>query len=74
MCAFWASDGARWTQDLYSFTKNVPTSSFRWLALLAPLMINARSSDYKRAREGGEAHKSLVVEEVELRATEWSHN
>jgi hypothetical protein len=44
------------------------------LSLLAPLLIKARSRGYKRAREGGEAPKYLVVNEVELRATEWSPN
>jgi hypothetical protein len=37
-------------------------------------MIKARSRGYKRAREGGEAPKSLIVVEVELRAIEWSPN
>jgi hypothetical protein len=40
----------------------------------ARLMIKARSRGYKRAREGGEAPKSLIVVEVELRAIEWSPN
>jgi hypothetical protein len=56
------------------FGQNIPTSSLRWLALLAPLLINARSRSYKWARKGGEAPKSLVVQEVELRAIEWSPN
>jgi hypothetical protein len=37
-------------------------------------MINARSRGYKWTSEGGETPKSLVVEEVELRAIEWSPN
>jgi hypothetical protein len=37
-----------------------PTSSHWWLVLLVPLMIKVRSSGYKRAREGGEALKSLI--------------
>jgi hypothetical protein len=35
---------------------------------------NACSRGYKREREGGEAPKSLVVEQVALRAAEWSLN
>jgi hypothetical protein len=50
----------RGAQDLYWFEQNVPTSSHRWLALPAPLMIKTRSSGYKRTREGGEAPKSLI--------------
>jgi hypothetical protein len=34
-------------------------------------MIKARSRGYKLAREGGEAPKSLIVVEVELRVAEW---
>jgi hypothetical protein len=37
-----------------------PTSSHRWLVLPTPLIIKARSRGYKRAREGGEALKSLI--------------
>jgi hypothetical protein len=37
-------------------------------------MIKTRSRGYKRAKEGGEALKSLIVVEVELRVTEWSPN
>jgi hypothetical protein len=37
-------------------------------------MIKARSRGYKRARVGGEAPKSLIVVEMELRVTEWSPN
>jgi hypothetical protein len=37
-------------------------------------MIKARSRGYKRAREGGEAPKSLIMVEVELRVTDWSPN
>jgi hypothetical protein len=39
-------------------------------------LINARIRGYKRERERerGEAPKYLVVEEVELRAIEWSPN
>jgi hypothetical protein len=37
-------------------------------------MIKARSSGYKRAREGGETLKSLIVVDVELRVTEWIPN
>jgi hypothetical protein len=48
--------------------QNVPTSSLRRLTLPEPLLINACSRGYKWAREGGEAPKSLIVEEVELRA------
>jgi hypothetical protein len=33
--------------------------------------IKARSKSYKRATEGGEAPKSLIVVEVELRVTRW---
>jgi hypothetical protein len=62
----------RWTQDLYWFGQNVPTFSHRWLAVPAPLMIKARSRGYKRTREGGEAPKSLIMVEVELRVIEWS--
>jgi hypothetical protein len=58
---------ARWAQDLYWFRQNVPTSSLWRLALPPPLLINACIRGYKRAREGGEAPMSLVVEEVELR-------
>jgi hypothetical protein len=65
---------AWWAQDLYWLEQNVPTSSLRRLTLLAPLLINARSRGYKWARDGGEAPKSLVVEVVALRATEWSSN
>jgi hypothetical protein len=50
----------RWTQNLYWFGQKVPTFSHRRLALPAPLMIKARSRGYKRAREGGEAPKSLI--------------
>jgi hypothetical protein len=35
---------------------------------------HAYSRGYKRAREGGEAPKFLVVEEVVLRAIEWNTN
>jgi hypothetical protein len=42
---------ARWAQALYSFGKNVPTSSHRWPALLTPLMIKTRSKGYKRAKD-----------------------
>jgi hypothetical protein len=35
-------------------------------------MIKAQSRGYKRAREGEEAPKSLIVVEVELRVTLWS--
>ena len=56
----------RWAQDLYWFGQNVPTSSPRWLALLTPLLINARIRGYKWTRERGEAPKYLMVEEVEL--------
>jgi hypothetical protein len=63
---------AWWAQDLYWFGQNVPTSSHRRLALRGPLMIKARSRGYKLAREGGEAPKSLIVMEAELRVTEWS--
>jgi hypothetical protein len=59
-------------QDLYWFEKNVPTYSHRWLALPTPLMTKARIRGYKRAREGGEAPKSLIVVEVELRSIRWS--
>jgi hypothetical protein len=62
---------AQWAQDLYWLGKNVPTSNLWWLVLSAPLLINAHSRGYKRAREGGEAPKSLVVDEVELRDIEW---
>jgi hypothetical protein len=51
---------ARWTQDLYWFRQNVPTSSHWWLALPTPWMIKAHSRGYKRAREGGEAPKALI--------------
>jgi hypothetical protein len=50
---------------------NVPTSSHWWLTLPAPLMIKTRSRGYKRER-GGEAPKSLIEVEVELRVIEWS--
>jgi hypothetical protein len=63
---------ARWAQDLYWFGHNVPTSSHRWLALPAPLMIKARSKGYKRAREEGEATKSLIKVELEVKVKEWS--
>jgi hypothetical protein len=63
---------ARWAQDLYWFRQNVPTSNHQRLALPAPLMVKTRSRGYKWAREGGEDTKSLIVVEVELRATEWS--
>jgi hypothetical protein len=46
-------------QDLYWFDQNVPASSHRRIALPAPLPINTRRRDYKQAREGGEAPKSL---------------
>jgi hypothetical protein len=42
------------------------------VGISTPLMINARSRSYKRVRVGGKAPKPLVVEVVELRATEWS--
>jgi hypothetical protein len=62
---------AWWAQDLYCFGQNVPTSSHQRLVLSGPLMIKARSRGYKLAREGGEAPKSLIVVEVELRVAEW---
>jgi hypothetical protein len=38
-------------------------------------MIKAHSRGYKWERErGGEALKSLIMVEVELRVTEWSHS
>jgi hypothetical protein len=61
----------RWTQDIYWFGSNVPTSIHRRLTLLAPLMIKARSRCYKRARQGGEAPKSLIVVKV---VTQWSYS
>jgi hypothetical protein len=33
------------------------------------LLIKARNRGYKQTREGGEAHKSLIVVEVELSIT-----
>jgi hypothetical protein len=42
---FWTC--ARWTQGLYWFGQNVPTSSVRRLALLAPLLLKTRSRGYK---------------------------
>jgi hypothetical protein len=65
---------ARWAQDLYWFRQNVPTSSHRRLALPSPLMIKAHSRGYKRAREGREAPKSLIMVEVELSITNWIPN
>jgi hypothetical protein len=44
---------------------NVPTSSFRWLALPAPLLLDARSRVYKwvtRGREREEELPSLLCE------------
>jgi hypothetical protein len=35
-------------------------------------LIKTRSRGYKRAREVGEAPKTLIGVEVELRATDWS--
>jgi hypothetical protein len=64
----------QWAQDLYWFGQNVPTSSLWLLALSTPLLINACSRGYKQVRDGEEAPKSLVVEEVELRTKEWSPN
>jgi hypothetical protein len=40
---------------------NIPIYSHRLLALPVSLMINTRSRAYKRAREGAEAPKSLIV-------------
>jgi hypothetical protein len=66
---------ARWKQDLYWFEQNITISSLRQLALLTLLLINARSRGISgREREREEAPKSLVVEEVKLRAIEWSPN
>jgi hypothetical protein len=48
-----------WAQGLYWFGQNVPTSIQWGLALPTPLLIKTRSRGYKRAREGGEAPKSL---------------
>jgi hypothetical protein len=56
--------GSRWrtwrVQDLYRFVQNVPTSSHRRLVLPLPLTIKVRSRGYKQARDGGEAHTSLI--------------
>jgi hypothetical protein len=61
---------ARWTQDLYWFGQNVPTSSHKRLTLPTPLMIKARSRGYKRAREReGTLPCLLFVVEV---VTKWS--
>jgi hypothetical protein len=49
---------ARWAQDFYWFGHNVPMSSHRWLAL--------------PAREEGEATKSLIKVELEVKVKEWS--
>jgi hypothetical protein len=54
------SGSRRWAHDLYWFGRNIPASSHRWLALLAPLMIKAHSRGYKQERKGGEAPKSLI--------------
>jgi hypothetical protein len=70
VCVLGFGQCAWWAQDLYLFGHNVPTSSHRRLALPRPLMIKAHSRGYKLAREGGEAPKSLIVVEVELRVTE----
>jgi hypothetical protein len=51
----------------YWFGQNVPTSSHQRLVLPTPLKIKTRSGGYKRTREGGEAPKSLIGVEVELR-------
>jgi hypothetical protein len=45
----------RWAQVLYSFGQNIPISSLQWLVLPAPLLLDARSRGYKRAREGEKA-------------------
>jgi hypothetical protein len=37
-------------------------------------MIKAHSRGYKRTREGGEAPKYLIMEEVELRIIKWIPN
>jgi hypothetical protein len=64
--------GFKWyAQDLYWFRQNVPTSSHWWLALLTPLMIKAHSRGYKRARDGGEAPKSLILVVVVV-VTRWN--
>jgi hypothetical protein len=39
-------------QDLYWFEQNVPTSTRRWLALPAPLMIKNCSRGYKQGERG----------------------
>jgi hypothetical protein len=51
---------SRWAQGLYWFKRNVPTTSLRWLALLAPLLLKAHSRGYKRARGREEEHPSLL--------------
>jgi hypothetical protein len=40
--------------------QNLPISNLRRLALLAPLLLNARSRGYKRGREDRRAPKSLM--------------
>jgi hypothetical protein len=51
---------ARSLQGLYWFVQNIPMSSLWRLALSTPLLLNARSRGYKRAREGRRAPKSLM--------------
>jgi hypothetical protein len=52
--------GARWAHDLYSFEKNISTSSLWRLVLPAPMLLNAHSRGYKPGREG-RAPKSLFA-------------
>jgi hypothetical protein len=49
----------RWAQGLYWFEQNILTSSHRWLELPTSFLIHTHIRGYKRAREGGEAPKSL---------------
>jgi hypothetical protein len=69
LCAFRTPDGAAVDAIFILVRQNIPTSSHWRLALPAPLMIKARSRDYKRAREGGEFPESLIMVEA---VTEWS--
>jgi hypothetical protein len=57
----------QWTQNLYYFRQNILISSRRWFTLPVSLMIKTRSRGYKHARWRGEASKSLIKVEVELK-------
>jgi hypothetical protein len=62
LCVFLVPDGVRGGRKMCT-SSNVPTSSHRWLLLLAPLMVKYHGRGYKKVREGGEAPKSLICGE-----------